>query len=216
MRNMLPEHVRSQSPGEEIANGISHGIGLIAALVASPFLLGAAVRKGSAWAVVGAGVFAAAMVLLYLTSTLYHVLPDSKAKIVFRVLDHAAIFVLIAGTYTPFSLGVLRGPWGWTLLGLVWGLAVSGVTMKAARGIRHPRISTGLYIVMGWLIIIAIRPLCIHMPLSGLLWLLAGGIAYTGGVVFYAAKGMRYSHSVWHFFVVAGTVCHFFAVLWYA
>ncbi len=207
---------RPQSRGEEIANGVSHATGLIAALVAAPFLLVPAIRHGSAWTITGAGVFAGTMALLYLASTLYHVVSQSKAKRVFRVFDHGAIFLLIAGTYTPFTLGVLRGAWGWTLLGLVWGLAIFGVTVKVVGGIRHPYLSTGLYLAMGWLIVIAVRPFWLHMPLSGILWLLAGGIAYTGGVAFYAAERLRYGHFVWHLFVLTGTTCHFFAVLWYA
>ena len=216
MCEMHEQSERPQSPGEEIANGISHGIGVIAALVSAPFLMISAVHKGGASAIVGSGVFAGAMVLMYLASTLYHSFPDGKAKAVFQELDHGAIFVLIAGTYTPFTLGVLRGPWGWTLLALVWGLAIFGVAAKAMGGIRHPYLSTGLYLAMGWLILIAIRPLWHQMPLSGIWWLLGGGMAYTVGVVFYAAKRVHYAHFVWHFFVIAGTTCHFFAVLWYA
>lgn len=207
---------RSQSCGEEIANSVSHGAALIAALVAAPFLLVPAIRHGSPLTITGAAVFVGTMVMLYLASTLYHAFTESKAKRVFRVLDHGAIFLLIAGTYTPFTLGVLRGVWGWTLLGLVWSLAVFGVIVKASGRIRHPRLSTGLYLGMGWLIIIAVRPLWLRMPWSGILWLLAGGIAYTGGVAFYAAERLRYGHFVWHLFVVLGTVCHFCAVLWYA
>jgi hemolysin III len=216
MNEMLLTNERPQSRGEEIANGISHGTGLILAFVAAPVLLVSAIRHGSAWTVTGAGVFAGSMALLYLASTLYHFLPESRAKQVFQELDHGAIFLLIAGTYTPFTLGVLRGAWGWTLLGPVWGLAIFGVTVKAVGWIRHPYLSTGLYLAMGWLIVIAIRPLWSHMPLSGIFWLVAGGIAYTGGVAFYAAKRVRYCHFVWHLFVILGTTCHFFAVLWYA
>ena len=216
MREVPAKPERQQSLGEEIANSISHGIGLIAALAAAPLLMISAVHKRSAWAIIGSGVFAGTIVLLYLLSTLYHAFPENRAKRIFQELDHGAIFLLIAGTYTPFTLGVLRGLWGWTLLVFVWGLAVFGVTMRAIRGIRHPYLSTGLYIAMGWLVVIAIRPLWSHMPLSGILWLLAGGTAYTGGVAFYAAKRVRYCHFVWHLFVVLGTTCHFFAVLWYA
>lgn len=207
---------RPQSFGEEIANGVSHGVGLLAAVGAAPVLVLSAVRRGGAADIVGASVFAATIVLLYLTSTLYHALPRNRAKRVFRVLDHGAIFLLIAGTYTPFTLGVLRGTWGWTLLGLVWGLAAAGVTLKAVGGVRYPVVSTCLYLGMGWLVIIAARPLWLRMPPSGLLWLVAGGLAYTAGVAFFAAERIRYSHFIWHLFVLAGTVCHFIAVLWYA
>jgi hemolysin III len=156
------------------------------------------------------------MVLLYVASTLYHALPQNRAKRVFRALDHGAIFLLIAGTYTPFTLGVLRGTWGWTLLGLVWGLAIAGVILKAVGRLRYPVLSTCLYLGMGWLVLVAVRPLWLRVPPAGLLWLLAGGIAYTAGVAFFAARRLRYSHFVWHLFVLAGTACHFFAVLWYA
>ena len=207
---------RPQSPGEEIANSVSHGVGLLAALVAIPVLLFHAVRHGGAAGIVGASVFAATVVLLYLTSTLYHALPRKRAKRVFRLLDHGAIFLLIAGTYTPFTLGVLRGAWGWTLFGLVWGLALGGVALKAAGGVRSPILSTCLYLGMGWLVLIAVRPLWLHVPPAGLLWLLAGGLSYTAGVAFFAAERIRYGHFVWHLFVLAGTACHFIAVLWYA
>ena len=207
---------RVASLGEEIANSVSHGVGLLAALTAAPFLVMAAARRGGVVAIVGASVFAGTMVVLYLASTLYHALPRNRAKRVFRVIDHSAIFLLIAGTYTPFTLGVLRGAWGWTLFGVVWGLAVLGVTFKSVGGIRYPRLSTALYISMGWLAVVAIRPLWLHVPAAGWLWLIAGGLAYTAGIGFYAAERVRYGHFVWHVFVLMGTTCHFFAVLWYA
>jgi hemolysin III len=210
----VPE--REQSRGEEIANSISHGVGLVAALAATPFLIAHAVRLGDAGFIVGASVFAATMVLLYLTSTLYHALPRGKAKRAFQVIEHAAIFLLIAGTYTPFTLGVLRGAWGWTLLGLVWGLAAVGVLLAVVGGIRYHVLRVLLYLGMGWLIVVAIRPLSLRIPLSGLLWLVAGGLAYTVGVAFFAAKRLRYGHFVWHLFVLAGTACHFIAVLFSA
>ena len=216
MADVLSARGRSPSLGEEIANSVSHGVGLVAALVAAPFLVLAAARRSGAAGTVGATVFAGTVVLLYLASTLYHALPRHKARRMFRVIDHSAIFLVIAGTYTPFTLGVLRGTWGWTLLGLVWSLAVLGVTLKTVGGIRYPRLSTTLYLGMGWLALIAIRPLWLRIPVSGWLWLVAGGLAYTAGVAFYAADRVRYGHFVWHLFVLIGTVCHFFAVLWYA
>ena len=147
---------------------------------------------------------------------LYHVFPPSRAKQVFQVLDHSAIFLLIAGTYTPFTLGVLRGAWGWSLLGLVWSLALTGVVLKAISGIHYPRLSMGLYLGIGWVALIAVKPLWLLMPAKGLFWLLSGGVAYTAGTGFYAAKRVRYSHFVWHLFTLAGTACHFVAVLRYA
>jgi hemolysin III len=208
---------RMQSRGEELANSLSHGLGLIAALVATPFLVLQAVRQGDAAFMVGASVFAATMVLLYLASTLYHALPVGRAKRVFRVIEHSAIFLLIAGTYTPFTLGVLRGTWGWSLLGVVWGIAVAGVALKALNRLTHPILTTSLYLLMGWLIAIAAEPLSERVPASGLLWLVAGGLAYTIGVFFFALDSrLRYGHFIWHLFVMAGTACHYFAVLWYA
>jgi hemolysin III len=207
---------RAQSPGEEIANSVSHGAGLLASVAAAPFLVCSAALRGSASAVAGAAVFSASMILLYLFSTLYHALPCPRAKAVFRVLDHAAIFLLIAGTYTPFTLGVLRGAWGWTLLGLVWGLAAAGIALTAAGGIRFPKLSMALYLAMGWLVVAAVKPLWLRMPTGGLALLAAGGIAYTAGTAFYAAKRVRYCHFVWHLFVIAGTSFHCAAVLRYA
>ena len=216
MIKALARQERTQSPGEEIANSVSHGVALLAAAAAAPVLVLSAVRQGGAARIAGASVFAATMVLLYLTSTLYHALPRNHAKQVFQVLDRAAIFLMIAGTYTPFTLGVLRGAWGWTLFGLVWGLALAGIVLTAAGGVRYPKLSTGLYLAMGWLILVAVKPLWLRVPSWGLFWLSAGGIAYTVGVVFYAAKRVCYSHFVWHLFVITGTACHFIAVLRFA
>jgi hemolysin III len=211
-----PSGGRTQSLGEEIANSVSHGTGLLAALAVAPLLVVGAARRGGAAAVVGASVFAATVILLYLSSTLYHALPQTRAKRVFRVLDHGAIFLLIAGTYTPFTLGALAGAWGWTLFGLVWGFATLGIVLSAVSGLRYPRLTTAVYVGMGWLVVIALRPLWLHLPHAGLLWLVAGGLAYTAGVAFYAARRLRYGHFVWHLMVLAGTGCHCVAVLRYA
>jgi hemolysin III len=217
MAAALDFQYRPQSLGEEIANSISHGVAFLLAVAGTPVLVINAVQRGSVAGVVGASIFAATMMLLYLTSTLYHVLPQNRAKQFFQILDHGAIYLLIAGTYTPFTLGVLHGTWGWTLFGLVWGLALIGVLLKSFGGIRYPRLSTALYLAMGWLVVIAIKPMWQLMPAWGLFWLLAGGIAYTLGVIFFAAdERVRFAHFVWHLFVAAGTACHFFAVLWYA
>jgi len=208
---------RAQTSGEEIANSVSHGVGLVGVLAVAPFLMGAAVKDGSAWAPVGAGVFLATAALLYLASTLYHALAGTRARRLFQVLDHAAIFLLIAGTYTPFTLGVLRGGLGWTLFGIVWSLAAGGILLKSVAGMRRPALSTALYVGMGWLALIVARPLWLAVPIQGLIWLLAGGVAYTAGVIFFAADHrVRYSHFVWHVFVLAGTACHAVAVLHYA
>lgn len=207
---------RPQSLGEEIANSVSHGVALLATIVAVPFLINAAQHLNVA-NVVGACVFAATMVLLYLTSTLYHALPKGRAKRVFLKLDHGAIYVFIAGSYTPFALGALSGAWGWSLFGLVWSLAVFGVTLKAFDRLSHPWLSTGLYLVMGWIVLIAVVPLVERVPSPGIALLVAGGLAYTAGVVFFMLDSrLRYAHAIWHGFVVTGTGCHFFAVLSYA
>ena len=212
-----PSPPRHQSLGEEIANSVNHGVGLLSALVVTPFLIVSAVARGDAAFIAGACVFALSMVALYGASMVYHALPRNRAKQVAQQLDHGAIFLLIAGTYTPFTLGVLRGAWGWTLFGLVWALAVTGVALKATNRIRHPHLSTGLYLLMGWLVVIAIKPLMASMPAAGLAWLVMGGVAYTAGVVFFAADARwRYAHFVWHLFVMAGTSCHFVAVYAYA
>jgi len=208
---------RAQSLGEEIANSVSHGVALLSALVAVPFLILASARHGTAVNIVGASVFAGTTVLLYFASTLYHAVPHPRAKRLLKKLDHGAIYLLIAGTYTPFTLGVLGGPWGWTLFGLVWALAVVGVALKAFDRISHPVWSTGLYIVMGWLVVIAAKPVLASIATPGLILLAAGGLAYTLGVVFFTLDSrVRYGHFVWHLFVVAGTTCHYFAVLDYA
>lgn len=208
-----PERV--QSLGEEIANSITHGLGVALSLVALPFLVTAGLPHG-AGVVIGNIVFGASLVLLYLTSTLYHSLARNRAKRVFRILDHSAIYILIAGTYTPFLFGVLRGAWGWSLFGVVWGIAVLGVVVTAVLGVRFPRASVAVYILMGWLIVVAAKPLITHLPPAGLAWLAAGGLAYTGGTAFYGWKRLRYHHTVWHLFVLTGSVCHFIAVLRYA
>ncbi len=207
---------RPQSLGEEIANSVSHGIGLLAALAAFPVLVVAAAGRGEVAGIVGAAVFATTAVLLYFTSTLFHALPQSRGKRVFQVLDHAAIYFLIAGTYTPFTLGVLRGAWGWTLFGLVWAMAVAGTLLKAIGGVRYNTLSTLVYLAMGWLVLIAADQVWTLVPKWGLVWLVAGGIAYTVGAGFFLAERIRYFHFVWHLFVVAGTACHFVAVLRYA
>src|SRR6185369_4850247 len=207
---------RPQSLGEEIANSVSHGLGLSAAVAAFPVLVMAAQARGDTAGIVGASVFATTMVLLYLASTLFHALPRCRAKRVFQILDHAAIYLLIAGTYTPFTLGVLRGDWGWTLFGLVWGLAIAGTVLKALGGVRYTTLSTWTYLAMGWLVIVAAKTVWMLVPGWGLFWLIAGGVAYTAGAVFFMVERIRYFHFVWHLFVVAGTACHFIAVLRYA
>ena len=207
---------RDQTVAEEIMNALSHGLGLLLAIASLPILVWSASRQSAA-AVVGASLFAGTMILLYGVSTLYHALPLGRAKAWFNRLDHAAIYLFIAGSYMPFLFGVLRGPWGWTLFGAIWGAAALGVGAKLFNRLRHPLWSTGLYVAMGWMAVAAAVPLYERMSTSGLAWLVAGGLAYTAGaVVFLFDSKLRFAHFVWHLFVLAGSACHFFAVLWHA
>lgn len=195
-----------------------HGLAFVAAAVALPLLVASAVRRGEAAYVVGASIFGATAALLYLASTIYHALPRGPAKRLFQVIDHGAIYLLIAGTYTPFTLGALRGPWGWTLFAIIWTLAALGILAKVfGTALWRRALSIALYLGMGWLVVVAAEPLMRLVPAAGLLWLLAGGLAYSGGVVFYATDSrLRYGHSIWHVFVGAGTFCHYMAVAGYA
>ena len=210
------KHGRVLSLGEEIANSVTHGAGFVAFLIGLPILIATAAERGDAMQVIGCSVFATCLVLLYAASTIYHALPPSRAKQIFRVVDHIAIYLVIAGSYTPFLLGVLRGPFGWTLCAVVWGLAALGILHKLLLGMRFPHLSTAFYLGMGWLAVVAIGPITNHVPSDGLTWLAAGGLLYTAGVVFYAWDRLRYGHMVWHLFVLAGSACHFVAVLNYA
>jgi hemolysin III len=209
----LPLPNWTQSAGEELANGISHGIGLVATIISTPILLLAAFHHGSISFLIGTIIFTVTIFLVYLGSTLYHAWPQTPAKSCLQVLDHSAIFLLIAGTYTPFALGPLRGSGGLTMLGIVWALTFFGVIMKATRGaLRHRKLAMTLYLGTGWVGLVFIRPLALAIPLSALLWLIVGGIAYTAGTLFFANERLRYAHFVWHLFVLTGTRCHFAAV----
>lgn len=215
LQAVLPE--RQQTSREEIANTFSHGLGLLVAILGTPFMIIYAMQLGSAKFTIGVTVFSATMIFLYLSSTLYHAVPKGRYKRAFQVVDHSAIFLLIAGTYTPFTLGVLNGVWGWSIFGIVWGLATVGVTLKAIYGSSYQFLFVCLYLLMGWLVVIAIEPMLERVPTAGLLWLLAGGLSYTMGVAFFVTDSViKYGHFIWHLFVIAGTGCHYFAVLWYA
>jgi hemolysin III len=217
MTVVAPSTARASTSGEEIANSVSHALGLLLAIVGLPFLIANALQAQSDLAVAGAAIFGGSVILLYLTSTLYHAIPHARLKEPLQRLDHGAIYLLIAGTYTPITLGVLRGNWGWSLLAFIWTCAVAGVIFKALAGARFDRLSTFLYVAMGWTALVAIKPLWLHMQPGGLAWLFGGGVAYTAGVVFYLLHDrLRYSHFIWHVFVLAGTVCHFVMVLNYA
>jgi len=196
---------------EEIANSITHGIGAVLSVAGLAAMVVIAARRGTAWEITACAVYGASLVLLYLCSTLYHALAHPGAKRVFRILDHASIYLLIAGTYTPFTLVTLRGGWGWSLFGVVWGLAVAGIVFKCFLTGRWQVLSTGVYVAMGWMALIAIRPLIHAMTFQGLAWLVAGGVLYTAGVAFFAWN-RKYAHAIWHLFVLGGSVCHFVAV----
>jgi len=198
--------------GEEIASAITHGLGAIASIAAGAVLITFAALGQDVWSIVGASIFVTSLVLLYTASTLYHAIPWSTAKSRLRVFDHCAIYILIAGTYTPFLLGPLRGPWGWWLFGVIWGLAVAGVVFKLFFTGRFKLVTTLVYILMGWLVLVAIRPMMASLPPSSLAWLVAGGVSYTAGTVFYLSK-RSYAHAVWHLFVLGGSACHFVAVM---
>lgn len=197
---------------EEIANSVTHGIGLLLSIAGFAVLLVLAILRGTAWQIVGCSVYGASLVCLYAASTLYHLALSPKLKRALKILDHSAIYLLIAGTYTPFLLLNLRGPWGWSLFAVIWGLALAGILFKLWFVDRFEHGSTGVYVAMGWLVMVAAKPILAHVPLETLVWLAAGGILYSGGVVFYLSKRLPYSHAVWHLFVLGGSACHYFAV----
>jgi len=198
---------------EEIANAITHGIGLLLSIAGFVVLLVLAALRGTAWHIVACSIYGATLICLYTASTLYHAVISPRVKRALRIFDHSAIYLLIAGTYTPFLLVSLRGPWGWSLFGVIWGLALVGVLFKFWFVERFAILSTAVYIAMGWLVVIAAKPVITHLSLTAIIWLLAGGLAYTGGVIFFAAKRIPYGHAIWHLFVLAGSICHYFAVL---
>lgn len=196
---------------EELASALTHGAGLVASAAGAAVLIVLSALRGDAWSIVGTSIFGATLVVLYAASTLYHASRSAKARARLQVFDHCAIYLLIAGTYTPFTLVGLRGGWGWALFGVIWGLAVAGVVFKLFFTGRFPRLSTGIYLGMGWLVLVAAVPMVRLLPATALAWLVAGGLAYTAGTAFYHSR-RRYAHAVWHLFVLAGSVCHFVAV----
>lgn len=207
---------RGQTKAEEAANTISHGLGLVAASVGAPLLIMQATHIGDTFFVVGASVFTLTIIFLYLSSSIYHFLPQGKAKHAFRVIEHCAIFLLIAGTYTPILLGVLYGVWGWTLLAVVWSIALVGVFLKMFAQHLPLALSTSLYLLMGWIIVVALKPLIAAMPIDGLYLLVAGGVSYSLGVIFFVLDDrLPFGHFIWHLWVLGGTTCHYFAVYWY-
>jgi len=204
---------RARRTLEEIANTVTHGIGLLLSVAGFVVLLVLAILRGTAWHIVACSVYGASLICLYTASTLYHAVISPRLKRALKIFDHSAIYLLIAGTYTPFLLLQLRGPWGWSLFGVVWSLAFAGILLKFWFVDHFQHLSTAVYMLMGWLVIIAAKPVLAHVPSATLLWLLAGGLFYSTGVIFYVWKRLPYSHAVWHVFVLAGSTCHYFAVL---
>ena len=210
-----PKHSSKYSFREELAHGISHGIGAGLAIVGMVFLLIAAIRYGDSRHIISAMVYGSSLILLYLASTLYHLISHPGIKRIFQKIDHSMIYILIAGTYTPLTLVTLRGGWGWTLFGLVWTMALFGLVLEVVLPRRIGWLSIILYLGMGWLIVLAIKPLLVSLATGGLILLVVGGLFYSLGVIFYAWEKLTYNHAVWHLFVLAGSVMHFFAILVY-
>jgi len=200
---------------EELANCVTHGIGLALSVAGFAALLLFAWAGGDPWRLASCGVYGASLVTLYSASTLYHGARQPRAKRLLQALDHCGIYVLIAGTYTPFTLVTLRGPWGWTLFGLVWGVALLGILFRVVFGTRFRAVAVASYVMLGWLCVIAVKPILETVPLGALAWIAAGGLAYTTGVFFFAAKRIPHHHAIWHLFVLGGSVCHYVAVLLY-
>ncbi len=207
----LPRYTK----GEEIANSVTHGVGALISIAGLVLLVVFSALYGNAWHVVSSSVYGSSLLILYLSSTLYHSIQGRRVKSFFRILDHSSIYILIAGTYTPFTLVSLNGPWGWSLFGMIWGLAVAGIIFKVFFINRFGVLSVIIYVLMGWMIVIAIRPVVDAVPMGGLALIVAGGLCYTSGLVFYAWKKLKYAHMIWHLFVIAGSVFHYFAVMFY-
>ena len=211
----MSKHTYSYSAREELANSIIHGVGTVLAIAGLVFLVIFASTFGDAWHIVSCSIFGVTLILLYSASTLYHSVRNPRVKEVLQIVDHVAIFLLIAGTYTPFLLVSLRGPWGWTLFAVIWGLAILGIALQISSLQRWFFVSLALYVCMGWTALIAIKPLLSSVSGPGLVLLLLGGLSYTGGIVFYLWHRLPYHHALWHAFVLAGSACHFFAILFY-
>ncbi len=211
----METRVIERLPIEEVANCVTHGLGLALSLAGLVALILLAWPGGDAWLVVSCAVYGASLVTLYLASTLYHGARTPRAKSLLQALDHCGIYILIAGSYTPFTLVTLRGPWGWTLFGLVWSLSLAGIAFRVLCGTRFRAVAVGSYVLLGWLCVIAVKPIVETVPLGALAWIAAGGLAYTTGVFFFASKRIPHNHAIWHLFVLCGSVCHYVAVVLY-
>ena len=207
------DYLPHYSVGEEIFNSVSHGLGSAMACVGFGVLIVLSALYGDAWAVVSSAIYSFALFTLYLASTLYHACSNRTVKHILQVLDHCSIFLLIAGTYTPYTLITLRGPMGWSLFGVVWGAALVGIVLNAIDLKKFSKLSMVCYVAMGWVVVVAIKPLMGSLSLRGLILLALGGIFYTSGIVFYAQKRIQYMHSIWHLFVLAGSVCHYLSIV---
>lgn len=203
------------SIAEEIAHAVTHGLGAWLATVGCTVLVVLSVMYGDAWRIFSVSVYGFTLMLLYLASTVYHSVPHPPTKYIFKILDHCSIYLLIAGTYTPFMLVTLRGVWGWSLFGVIWFLTICGIVFKLFFVNRFEALSTTIYIAMGWLAILAVQELWVKLPGHGFAWISAGGFFYTVGTIFFHSEKMRYHHAIWHLFVLAGSICHYFAVLFY-
>jgi hemolysin III len=213
MTESKEKYIPPYTIGEEIANSITHGIGTALSIAALVLLVVFASMAGKPWQIVSFSIYGTSLIFLYLASTLYHSFQSPKVKKVFKILDHSAIYLLIAGTYTPFLLIAMRGGWGWSLFGVVWGLAVIGIVLKAIFVFRFKVFSIILYLTMGWLILISSGKLFSSVPASSIIWLITGGLLYSSGVIFYIWKKLTFNHAIWHIFVLSGSICHFFAML---
>ena len=211
----MTSNTTRHSSGEELANALTHAVGAALSVAALVILVTYSGLAGDAWRVVSFSIYGASLIALYLSSTFYHALSASRHRRLLRILDHSAIFLLIAGTYTPVTLVTLRGGWGWTLFGLVWGLAVAGLVLTLFFVDRFRLLTVAVYLGMGWLGVIAVKPMFAAMPTGGLIWLGLGGLSYSGGVVFYLWRKLPFNHAIWHLFVLGGSVCHFFCFLFY-
>jgi hemolysin III len=211
----MSTQAKERLPVEEVANCATHGFGLALSVAGFVALVALAWGYGNAWHIASCGVYGASLVALYLASTLYHGARAPRAKQFLQALDHCGIYLLIAGTYTPFTLVTLRGPWGWTLFGLVWGIALAGILFRVIFGTRYRPLAVASYVLLGWLCVVAVKPILELVPLGALAWIAAGGLTYTAGVFFFAAKRIPHHHAIWHLFVLVGSICHYVAVLLY-
>ncbi len=215
MTESVQDRLVYYTEAEELANRLTHGFGALLSLVGLVVLMLAASSTGDPWKIVSCAIYGTVLTGFYVISTIYHSVRPPHLRYLFRILDHAGIYLVIAGTYTPFTLVSLRGAWGWSLFGTVWGLAVAGVIFKIFMTHRLRVFAPIFYIAMGWIAVIAFKPLLTALTPVGMGWLIAGGVAYTGGIVFYAWDRIPYNHAIWHVFVLVGSACHFFSVLWY-